>query len=81
MGWCELETFSIGDYPQLADELAKLVLNGRKQATCWAASDGQSTEISKRMLMPDGTGRPRAVLETVELTLRPFDGRRCIRLR
>jgi uncharacterized protein YhfF len=38
-----------------------------------AASDGQLTEIGKRMVLLDGTGRPRAVLETVELTLRRFD--------
>jgi uncharacterized protein YhfF len=73
MTWRDLETFSFGDYPALADELAELVLAGRKRATCWAASDGQSTEIGKRMVMLDGLGRPRAVLETVELTLRHFD--------
>src|SRR5215472_11089594 len=73
MGWRDLETFSFGDSPELADELAALVLSGRKVATCWAASDGQSTEIGKRMVMLDGRGRPRAVLETVELNLRRFD--------
>jgi uncharacterized protein YhfF len=71
--WRDLETFSFGDSPELADELATLVLDGRKRATCWAMSDGQSTEIGKRMVMLDGSGRPRAVLETVELTLRRFD--------
>ena len=73
MGRCLLETFSFGDSPELADGLAALVLEGRKRATCWAASDGISTEVGKRMVMLDGTGQPRAVLETVELTLRRFD--------
>ncbi len=73
MGWRDLETLSFGDGPELAAELAALVIDGRKRATCWAASDGQSTEIGKRMVMLDGAGRPRAVLETVELTLRRFD--------
>lgn len=72
MAWQALETFSFGDNPTLADELAALVLKGRKRATCWAASEGRLTEVGKRMVMLDGAGRPRAVLETVELTLRRF---------
>jgi uncharacterized protein YhfF len=71
--WRTLETFSFGDGPALADELAALVLAGVKRATCWAASEGMPTAIGKRMVMLDGGGRPRAVLETVELALRRFD--------
>jgi uncharacterized protein YhfF len=48
------------------------VLAGKKTATCWAASQGLLTEIGKRMVMCDGAGRPRAVIETVELTHRRF---------
>ena len=73
MGWRDLETFSFGDSPDLADELAALVIIGRKTATCWAASDGQLTEVGKRMVMLDGTGQPRAEVETIELTLRRFN--------
>jgi hypothetical protein len=72
MDWRSLETFSVGDGPALADELAGLVLEGKKTATCWAASDGLLTEVGKRMVMLDGSGRPRAVIETVELTQRRF---------
>ena len=32
-----------------------------------------SAEVGKRMVMLDGAGRPRAVLTTIELTLRRFD--------
>ena len=32
-----------------------------------------SAEVGKRMVMLDGAGRPRAVLTTMELTLRRFD--------
>jgi uncharacterized protein YhfF len=71
--WRSLETFSFGDGPALADELAGLVLAGRKTATCWSAADGALTEIGKRMVMLDGAGRPRAVIETVELTQRRYD--------
>jgi uncharacterized protein YhfF len=69
MNWHNLETFSFGDSPALADELAALVLEGRKCATCWAAVDGMLTEVGKRMVMLDGAGRPRAVIETIELKL------------
>jgi uncharacterized protein YhfF len=74
MSWRELETFSFGDGPALADKLLALVLDGRKTATCWAASEGlKGTEVGKLMVVLDGTGRPRAVIETVELTQRRFD--------
>jgi uncharacterized protein YhfF len=72
MDWRSLETFSFGDNPALADELADLVLQGTKTATCWAASQGLLTEVGKRMVMLDGAARPRAVIETVELTERRF---------
>ncbi len=72
MDWRELETFSFGDNPALADELAALVLAGKKTATCWAASDGLLTEVGKRMVVLSGSGRPLAVVETVELERRRF---------
>ena len=54
MQWRDLEAFSFGDNPALAAELAALVLDGQKTATCWAASDGPITEVGKRMVMLDG---------------------------
>ena len=73
MRWRDLESFSFGDSPALADELSTLVLDGVKTATCWAAADGQLTEVGKRMVMLDGSGVARAVLETVELSQRRFN--------
>ncbi len=70
--WRQLETFSFGDSPALADALLDLVLRGRKHATCWAASQGLLTQVGKRMVVLDGSGRPRAMIETVELTERRF---------
>lgn len=72
MEWRGLETFSFGDSPALADKLAALVLAGKKTATCWAASQGLLTEVGKRMVVLSGSGRPLAVVETVELTRRRF---------
>jgi uncharacterized protein YhfF len=70
----DLESFSFGDSPELADELLELVLIGRKTATRWAASEGdKGVEVGKRWIVKDGQGRPRAVLETVEITRRRFE--------
>jgi uncharacterized protein YhfF len=71
--WRSLDSFSFGDGPELAGELARLVLAGRKTATCWSAADGPMTVVGKRMAMLDGSGRPRAVIETVELTQCRYD--------
>ena len=71
--WQALETFSFGDNPELAQELAWLVVAGLKRATCWSVSEGQQTHIGKRMVMLDGAGTPTAIIETVELTRRRFD--------
>jgi uncharacterized protein YhfF len=70
----DLDSFSFGDSPALSDELLDLVLAGKKTATCWAASEGlKGAEVGKKWIAKDGQGRPRAVLETVELTQRPFE--------
>jgi uncharacterized protein YhfF len=71
--WRSLEQFSFGDSPELADELAQLVLAGTKRATCWAASEGPKTHVGKQWLVLDGSGVPIAVIETIELTQRRFD--------
>jgi len=73
LDWRLLETFSFGDSPVLAEELAQLVLAGKKTATCCSVADGTTTQVGKRMVMLDGAGRPRAVIETVELTQCRFD--------
>jgi len=70
--WHALAQFSFGDNPQLADELAALVLAGKKRATCWAAGEGPKTEVGKQWVVLNGSGVPVAVIETVELTRRRF---------
>jgi uncharacterized protein YhfF len=72
LDWRSLEQFAFGDNPVLAQKLADLVLAGQKRATCWAASEGPQTHVGKRMVMLDGAGVPRAIVETVELTHRRF---------
>ena len=67
------DSFSFGDSPALADELASLVLVGTKTATCWAAVGGLKTEVGKRWIVLSGDGRALAVIETIELTQRRFN--------
>ena len=71
-GWESLESFSFGDSPEMADHLLDCVINGSKRATCWSVADGQQTEVGKRMVVLDGGGHPRAVIETVDLEQRRF---------
>ncbi len=73
LDWKALETFSFGDSPALADRLAELVIAGPKRATCWSVQEGELTQLGKRMVMLDGSGKPKAVIETIELTTRRFD--------
>lgn len=70
--WRSLESSTFGDSPEMADHLLDCVINGTKRATCWSVADGQQTEIGKLMVTLDGSGRPRAVIRTVELEQRRF---------
>jgi len=74
MDWKDLETFSFGDNPDLANRLLELVLSGKKRATCWAESQGLlSAAVGKSMVVLDGQGVAKAVLKTTELSRRQFD--------
>ncbi len=69
-----LPSFPFGDGPELADELLALILTGRKRATCWSAAEGdKDTEIGGRWVVEDGSGHPRAILETTDLRTERFD--------
>lgn len=71
--WRSLESFAFGDSPDMADRLLGFVLSGAKTATCWSVRDGQQTEVGKRMVVNDGAGQPRAVIETVSLEQMRFN--------
>lgn len=72
--WSGLDRFPFGDGPELADELLALILEGKKTATCWSVAEGQKgSAVGVQWVAEDGSGRPRVVLETVELTQRRFD--------
>ncbi|HBF30020.1 ASCH domain-containing protein [Rhizobium sp.] len=71
-------SFAFGDSPALADALLKLVIAGKKTATCGALRDfgpeGESLPVvGRRYIVLDGARNPAAVIETVEVTIRRFD--------
>lgn len=71
-------TFSFGATPEHADELARLVLSGRKTATSSAlwdyeAEDVPLPEVGALDILLDGADRPRALLRTEEVSIVAFD--------
>jgi uncharacterized protein YhfF len=76
--YASAQTFSFGDSPEMAEELLALVLAGTKTATCGALRDfpegsPERPVVGRRDVVLDGKGRPAAVIETIEVTIRRFD--------
>jgi uncharacterized protein YhfF len=73
-----VEAWAFGDNPALADELAGLVLEGKKTATCsnlWSY-EGEGTPLpaaGQYSIILGGDGQPRCIIETVEVSVRPFN--------
>lgn len=69
--------WSFGATPEQADELAELVVAGRKTATASAAEDyaleGEPLpEVGTLGIVLDGGGHPRALVSTTEVRVVPF---------
>lgn len=73
-----VDSYAMGDTPELADALLALVLEGRKTASC------DSLHLMKKNNIPlpkvgdvyvllDGRNRPAAMIETLEVTICRFD--------
>ena len=68
----------LGDNPELADELAQLIVEGVKTATCsalweWEAEGNPIPEVGLKTIVLDGRGEPVCIIETTEVTIRPFN--------
>ena len=66
-----------GDSPQLAQELADLIVAGVKTATCsalweWQAEKTPIPEAGIITIVLDGQNQPVGIVETVEVTVRPY---------
>jgi uncharacterized protein YhfF len=73
-----VEAWAFGDNAQLADELAGLVLAGIKTATCtslWGLErEGAPLPApGQYSIILGGDSAPLCIIETVEVTIRPFD--------
>ena len=69
---------SFGDNPALADELGALILAGTKTATCsalweWEAEGSPLPGPGFLTIILDGRGVPLCIIETSEVTIRPYD--------
>jgi uncharacterized protein YhfF len=67
-----LRSFAFGDSPRLADELLELVLTGVKTATCSTEDEPNISKPGERWIVRDGSGTPRCVIETVEVSFRRY---------
>ena len=67
-----LRSFAFGDSPHLADELLGLVLKGIKTATCSTEDEPNTSTPGERWIVLDGSGNPRCVIETTEVSYRRF---------
>lgn len=68
----DLRAFAFGDSPALADELLGLVLSGVKTATCSTEDEPNISTPGERWIVRDGSGTPRCVIESLEVTYRRF---------
>lgn len=69
----DCRTFSFGDGPELATELAALVVAGRKRATVNTPDAPDCPKVGELWIVLDGDKRPVCVIETLELFPRRFD--------
>jgi uncharacterized protein YhfF len=72
------DAWAFGATPEHADELLELVLSGTKTGTASSLWDHEATgepvpRAGELSVILDGAGRPRAVLETTDVVIVPFD--------
>ena len=60
-----VEIGPFGDSPEMADGLLKLILSGKKRATCWARLDDETPAAGELTVVTDWEGEAGCVLETV----------------
>ena len=68
-----LRSFAFGDGPELADELLDLVMRGVKTATCSTEDEPNTSTPGERWIVLDGSGKPRCVIETTDVTYRRYN--------
>jgi uncharacterized protein YhfF len=69
----DLRSFAFGDSPGLADELLELVVKGVKTATCSTEDEPNTSTPGERWVVRDGSGAPRCVIQTIEVSYRRYN--------
>ena len=67
-----------GDNPELAAELAALIIEGTKTATCsalweWQAEGQPLPKVGLKTIVLDGAEKPLCIIETIEVTITPYN--------
>ena len=73
-----VDAWSFGDRPELADELLRLVLNGKKTGTATLVieleREGEKMpEVGDYNVVLDGEGAPSAIIRTTAVAVKPFN--------
>jgi len=71
------DSFAFGGSPRVADELAALVVSGRKRATTsllaeYEAEGESLPRVGQYSVVLDGEGAPACVIRTSDVTVKPF---------
>jgi uncharacterized protein YhfF len=69
---------AFGDNAELANELATLIVNGTKTATCSALWDYEVKgdalpNVGEKYILLDSQENPVCIIETTEVTIRPYE--------
>lgn len=69
-----MKSFALGNTPEMNDQLLDLVLKGKKTATSWAAKWGREDggQVGERSVILDSRRNERVIIETIEVTKKPF---------
>jgi uncharacterized protein YhfF len=72
------EAWGFGDSPEMAEDLGRLVFARIKTATCSAvweyeADNEPQPQVGDLGIVTDGQGDPLCIIETVEVTIRPYN--------
>ncbi len=69
-----LEGWTFGDNPQMADELAEQTASGKNLANCFLFSNEyQQIKVGDRSYVKNSLGNPICVIEVTEVTIVPFE--------
>jgi uncharacterized protein YhfF len=73
-----VSAWSFGDSPELADELLKLVLAGKKTGTATLVIElekegDKMPEVGDYNIILDGKGKPAAIIRTTSVEITPFN--------